>query len=152
MANKLRSSVEEGCLDAIKTLEGWVVNWSVKPDFEYTVNPVSDLEVAAMITVADFEVAPGFSRWEAIDKGTDPVTIDQKAKGRKWKMKFPFTHPYPAKSIAADGSGGGPGRVGPQMATWKIVNRSIKPRGWTNKIKERYPYIKMAMKRGFENG
>lgn len=153
VARKLRSSVEEGCEEAIRTFQGWVVNWTIQPDFEYSVYSHGDVNVTGTITVEDFEVEPGITRWETIDKGTRrPVSINQMAEGRPWPMRFPFTQPYPAKSIAADGSGGGEGRVGPAFATMKISNRSIEPRGWTKKIRERYPYIKIAMKRRFTDG
>lgn len=149
---KMKAAVEDGCKEVVAIFEGWIVNWSEKPSFSYEIEMDGGLNASSEITVDDFEVAPGVTRWEAIDKGTSAVSIDQLAEGRNWPMRFPFTQPYPAKSIAADGSGGGEGRVGPMTAPWKISNRSIKARGWTTKIKELHPRIKVAMKRGFDRG
>ena len=149
---KMRRSVDEGCEEAVAILKGWVVNWNRQPTITYSITQVSALEVEAAVTVEDIPIVGDKTRWELNDEGTDPVSIDIKALGKNYRMRFPFKQPYPAVSIAADGSGGGVGRSGPEKAVYKISNRSIAARGWSKKIKEKYPYIKMKMKQGFNDG
>lgn len=124
----------------LEMLRGFTQLWNRQPDYQATSVIAADgVNMTTVITVTDFEVGRGVSRWKAIDEGLDtaPNGISQISQGKKYPMKFKM--PYDPKSFDANGAGGGFGRdtSPPLLKYWEIApgSRVIRPRAWTERVK-----------------